>query len=81
MGRTPLLRCDACIHNPKMTSLNAKIVNDVKVRKLMPVGAICWECMTVKMMNPYKGQVTNIRLEDPKNIYCGILKKGMEMKE
>lgn len=81
MSRTPLLRCPNCKHQPKKTTLNAKIVVGTdekgrKVRKLMPVGAICFECMHTEVINPYTSQIANVREATPMDRAWAILKKG-----
>jgi hypothetical protein len=81
MSRTPLLRCPNCKHNPKKTTLNAKIVvgqdeKGRKVRKLMPVGAICFECMHTEVINPYTSEIANVREASPMDKAWAILKRG-----
>tara|TARA_R110000737_G_scaffold346309_1_gene375933 strand:- start:921 stop:1157 length:237 start_codon:yes stop_codon:yes gene_type:complete len=76
---TSLIRCPKCEHHPLKTSLNAKIVIGTddrgrKVRKLMPVGAICFECMHTEVINPYTSENTNVRFADKGEIYKGGLK-------
>jgi hypothetical protein len=76
---TQLIRCTKCKHHPLKTTLNAKIVvghdeKSRKVRKLMPVGAICFECMHIEVINPYTSENTNVRFADKSEIYKGGLK-------
>jgi len=80
MGQLP--RCKGkCKNNPIMTSLSAKIhiglTDDGKKKwKIMPVGAICFECMYAEVVNPYTSEVANFRETTPMDRAWAVLKKG-----